>query len=259
MALLAIENFSVSYNCPAPKRVVNNVCLQINAGEICALVGESGAGKTTLGLGIPGLLDSSSGININGHIRFDGIDIYHSPAPVLAGLRGKRIGYIFQEPMLALNPVIKAGELLRETIQVHNKTINSKAKTLQWLEKLELKPAERYYHYYPHQLSGGMRQRLMLALALAGDPDLVIADEPTSGVDAAMKHEVMELLVAQCGSGKSLLIITHDIGIAAKYTQKLFVMYKGELVESGSTKELVNQPTHPYTRVLLNKYIHFLN
>ncbi|HPG40173.1 MAG TPA: ABC transporter ATP-binding protein [bacterium] len=259
MSLLAIDDFSVSYSYPAPKRVVNNVCLHINTGEICALVGESGAGKTTLGLSIPGLLDNSGGVNINGHILFDDIDIYQSSAPVVAGLRGKRIGYIFQEPLLALNPVIQAGELLRETIHVHNKLANSKAEALQWLEKLGLVSAKRYYHYYPHQLSGGMRQRVMLALALAGNPDLVIADEPTSGVDATMKHEVMELLVAHCRTGKSLLIITHDIGIAAQYSQKLFVMYKGEVVESGPTKELVKQPTHPYTRVLLNKYIHFMN
>ncbi len=257
--MLAVENFSISYSYPTLKRVVNDVSLHINTGEICALVGESGAGKTTLGLSIPGLLDISGGATISGQIHFDGIDIYHTPGLNLSGVRGKRVGYIFQEPLLAMNPVIKAGELLRETIQVHIQPANSKELALNWLEKLGLSPADRYYHYYPHQLSGGMRQRVMIALALAGNPDLVIADEPTSGVDATMKLEIMDLLVTQCRTGKSLLIITHDIGIAAKYSEKLFVMYKGALVENGPTREVVNKPEHPYTRLLLNKYIHFMN
>ncbi|MBN2412936.1 ABC transporter ATP-binding protein [candidate division KSB1 bacterium] len=259
MPLLELNNYSISYHFPVQTTIVDTISLQIDHGEITALVGESGAGKTTLGLSLLGLLNLKNNVQISGQIIFDGVEIHGSDNNIFGKYRGRRIGYIFQEPLLALNPVFSIGEQLRETIHYHFKTNHAKQQALNWLEKCELTPAQQYYRYYPHQLSGGMRQRVMIALALACDPDLVVADEPTSGVDAALKLEIMSLLIKQCQNNKSILLITHDIGLAAKYSQKLFVMYQGQIIESGRTENIINSPVHSYTRTLIEKFMFLIN
>jgi len=259
MPLLGLENFSVNINFPVKRFIVNSINLELEAGEIAALVGESGSGKTTLGLGILGLLDTKNHFQISGNVVFDGLKINSSDKSSLTKLRGKGIGYIFQEPLLALNPVFTIGEQLRETIRYHFKLKEPKKHALNWLEKFELNPPKQYYSYYPHQLSGGMRQRVMIALALAANPELIIADEPTSGVDAALTLEIMSLLIKHCQQNKCMLLITHDIGLAAKYSQRLFVMYQGKIIESGHTKKILKAPDHSYTRLLIDKYIHLMN
>ncbi len=259
MPLLELNNFSISYHAPVQTTIVDSISLQINHGEIAALVGESGAGKTTLGLSLLGLLPLKNLAQISGQMIFHNEKVNISDNNIFCKFRGKHIGFIFQEPLLALNPVFSIGEQLRETIYFHFKTNHAKQLALLWLEKCELTPAKQYYRYYPHQLSGGMRQRVMIALALASDPDLVVADEPTSGVDAALKMEIMSLLVKQCQKNKSILLITHDIGLAAKYSQKLIVMYQGKIIESGRTENIINSPVHPYTRMLIDKFMFLIN
>jgi len=259
MVLLELDDFSVSYRLPVECTVVDRISLSLDKGEIAALVGESGTGKTTLGTSLLGLMKTNNSVQISGQMIFDGVDVHVADKNFICKYRGNRIGYIFQEPLLALNPVFTVGEQLRETIRCHDRSGNAKLRALNWLEKCELSPPDQYYKYFPHQLSGGMRQRVMIALALAGDPDLVIADEPTSGVDAALKIEIMSMLVEHCNKNKSILLITHDIGLAANYAQKIFVMFQGRIVEGGRTKNIIKSPVHPYTKMLIDKFLFLMN
>lgn len=247
--LLDVQNLSVAF----PSRhgtvyPVNDVSFHINYGEIIGFVGESGAGKSMTGAAIINLLDPPGFIS-DGKIMFKNTDMTHDAQ----SLRGQNIGMIFQDPLTSLNPLLTVGEQLVETIMFHHRYIShseavDKAKSA--LEEVGIDPMR--YDSYPHQFSGGMRQRIVIALALAPKPDLIIADEPTTALDVSVQAQILKLLRELCQQhGTAVILITHDMGVIAQTTDRIAVLYAGQIVEIGQTKEVLNQPKHPYTQGLI--------
>jgi len=253
-SLLEVENLSVSYLEPQPVCVVDRVTFCIDYGETMALVGESGSGKTTLAKAMLRLFDHSGKALVSGNIRLEDSDLAGLSEAELNKIRGKKIGIIFQEPLLALNPVFRVGAQIAETIRLHTKLHRKAARerALNLLTQVGLNPARRIYRFFPHQLSGGMRQRVMIAIAFACRPQLIIADEPTSALDAPLRSDLMSFLVGHCQRRRAaLLLITHDLGLALQFSQKIMIMYRGKIVEQGSTASITMRPQHPYTQRLL--------
>ena len=250
---LEIQNLTVSFSTPKGKLIaVNGISFHLNPGETLALVGESGCGKTVSALSILRLLPEPPAEILNGKILFDGQDLLSLRAKALQDLRGHSISMIFQDPMTSLNPVLTVGEQIAETLLRHTTMNRQEAlqKSADLLRRVEL-PSPKEKHY-PHQLSGGMRQRVMIAMALACAPRVLIADEPTTALDVLIQAQILELLGnLKKETGMSILIITHDLGVVAEIAQRVLVMYAGEIVESGPAKALLNNPFHPYTKGLI--------
>ena len=234
-------------------KAINGVDLQIETGETLALVGESGCGKSMTALSLLRLVPDPGRI-VGGDILFAGRDLLRMPIEEMRRVRGNRIGMIFQEPMTSLNPVLRVGEQVAESLRLHqgHNRAQAAAEALTMLTKVGLPDAEDRARDYPHQLSGGMRQRVMIAMALACNPQLLIADEPTTALDVTIQAQIMELL-ADCKAerGMATLLITHDLGIVAQYANRVAIMYAGRIMESAPVHELFAAPAHPYTRGLL--------
>ena len=232
-------------------RAVNNITLDIEKGETLGLVGETGAGKTTTALGILRLVPSPPGRYIGGHIFFEGTDIMEMSNDQLRQMRGAEISMIFQDPMTALNPVLTVGDQIAENIALHQHCSKGESmeRAKEMLETVGI-PAFRASDY-PHQFSGGMKQRVVIAIALSCNPSLLIADEPTTALDVTIQAQILEMVKhLQKKRGTSMLLITHDLGVVAETCDKVAIMYAGEIVEYGSLEQIFDNVRHPYTKGL---------
>ncbi|MDE0175857.1 MAG: ABC transporter ATP-binding protein [Defluviicoccus sp.] len=254
-ALLTADNLSVYFGSGAREvRAVRNISFEIGRGETLALVGESGSGKSVSALSILQLLPYPLARHPGGSIRFAGEELIGCPEAALRGVRGNRIAMIFQEPMTSLNPLHTIEKQIGEILKVHKGLGRAEARSriVDLLNRVGLPEAESRLQAYPHQLSGGQRQRVMIAMALANDPELLIADEPTTALDVTIQAQILKLLKdLQRERGMSILLITHDIGIVRKVSDRVAVMTEGEIVETGPTAEIFDNPRHDYTRHLL--------
>ena len=253
--LLAIRDLSVSFDTPSGEvRAVRGVSLDIAKGETVGLVGESGSGKSVTALSILQLLPYPPARHPAGSIRFQGQELVGAGEATLRRVRGNRVAMIFQEPMTSLNPLHTIEKQVNEVLFVHKGLSRhaARARTVELLHLVGLPEAERRLDAYPHQLSGGQRQRVMIAMALANEPDLLIADEPTTALDVTIEAQILKLLRdLRARFGMALLLITHDLAIVRKMADRVSVMSQGEIVEAGSTAEIFERPRHPYTRRLL--------
>ena len=248
--LLTIENLGVEYSSERGKvKALEGVNLQVNKGEFISIVGESGCGKSTLAYSIIRLCP---GKIVSGQILFEGRNLVDLSEKELRKIRGKEISMIFQDPMTSLDPLEKIGSQIVETIRAHEKvdkkTALLRAKKL--LKSVGL-PEDRIF-YYPHQLSGGQRQRVMIAISIALNPKLLIADEPTTALDVIVQQKILDILVELKKQGMSIILITHDLALAIERSDFVTVMYAGWVVEFGRAKEIIENPLHPYTQALLN-------
>jgi len=252
MSLLNINELKVYYFTKrGVVRAVDGVSLSISRGEVLGLVGESGSGKSTLGISLLGLIPPPGRI-VGGSIVFDGVELTKLSDDEFAKIRGKRISMIFQDPMTSLNPLMKIGDHLMETIMVHENVSKNEARerSIKALEEVGI-PPERF-NDYPHQFSGGMRQRVMIALAILLNPDLIIADEPTTALDVIVQAQIIDLLDnLRKRHNMSILLISHDIGVVSEIADKIAVMYAGHLVEMADANKILEDPLHPYTSALL--------
>jgi oligopeptide/dipeptide ABC transporter ATP-binding protein len=232
---------------------VDGVSLEVQRGRTTALVGESGCGKSITSLAVMGLLPGVARIS-GGRIEFDGVDLSRQSPDELRRLRGDRIAMIFQEPMTALNPVLRVGEQIAEPLRVHRGLAARAARerTVELLQRVGIPEPQQRVDAYPHEMSGGMRQRVMIAMAIACEPALLIADEPTTALDVTIQAQILALLrELQRQSGMAILLITHDLAVVAEFADRASVMYAGKIVESGPVRELLDSPRHPYTQALL--------
>ncbi len=254
MALLEIDDLVTVFDGPRGSvAAVDGVSLRVDAGETVCLVGESGCGKTLTALSILRLLPSGARI-AGGVVRFDGRDLASLSEGELRRVRGARIAMIFQEPMASLNPVFPIGDQIGESLRVHRGLDRRQARrrATELLELVEIPEPEARLDAYPHQLSGGMRQRVMIASALACEPHLLIADEPTTALDVTIQAQILDLLgQLQRRFGMAILLVTHDLGIVAERAERAAVMYAGRIVEEADASILFTQPRHPYTQGLL--------
>ncbi|GAL09782.1 oligopeptide transport ATP-binding protein OppD [Vibrio astriarenae] len=254
--LLNISNLTVGFKSKEGTRTVTqNVSLAINKGETLALVGESGSGKSVTANSILKLLPRSTVEYQGGKITFDGIDMLSCSERQLRGIRGGRIGMIFQEPMVSLNPLHKVGKQLVETLEIHRgmRATKARALALEWLSKVGIRHPEQKIDAYPHELSGGERQRVMIAMALINEPELLIADEPTTALDVPVQAQILELLKSlQQELGMAMLFITHDLSIVRQIADRVAVMKSGELVEVGACQQVFSAPNHAYTKMLID-------
>ncbi|MGH7703879.1 MAG: ABC transporter ATP-binding protein [Gemmatimonadales bacterium] len=253
--LLEVENLRISFpTASGPVRPVDGVSFSINRGETLALVGESGSGKSLTSLAMLRLVPAPGRIESGSVLRLDGTDLLGLKGEALRHIRGKRIGMIFQDPMTSLNPVLTVGDQIAEGIRAHRPVSRQEARerAITLLGEVGIpEPADRA-GAYPHQLSGGMRQRVMIAIALSGQPELLIADEPTTALDVTVQAQILEVLDRLRSSrGMAVLLITHDFGIVAGRADRVIVMYGGQIVEAAPTVQLFARPSHPYTRGLL--------
>ena len=234
-------------------RVVDGVSFDLAAGECLAVVGESGSGKTVSALALISLLSRRQSV-IEGSVKFKGQELIGLSEDALRPIRGGGIGVIFQEPLSALNPVTTIGEQISEVIVAHRKLSWREAKKLAvgYLEQVEISQPDQRVRQFPHELSGGMRQRAMIAMALAGEPSMIIADEPTTALDVTIQAQVLEVLRRTTTErGAALLLITHDLGVVAETADRIAVMYAGQIVETGSATDVLRTPASPYTRDLI--------
>lgn len=251
--LLSVEGLRTYFRTPyGLVRAVDGVSFEIKEGETLAVVGESGCGKTITALSVLQLVPEPAGYIAGGRILFKGEDLLDRTWSEMRPLRGRRISMIFQEPMTSLNPVTTVGNQLEETMTVHGVSRSAaRARSLELLERVHLDNPERLLRQYPHQLSGGMRQRVMIAMALANKPDLLIADEPTTALDVTVQAQILELLAElQREMGMAVLLISHDLGIVATMAHHVAVMYAGEIVEHAEAHRLYSNARHPYTQGL---------
>ena len=248
---LLVKNLKVSFATSKKELIaVRGISYQLNQGEILALVGESGCGKTVSALSILRLIQEPPGKIVSGEILFAGKDLLKLKKKELQDLRGKDIAMIFQDPMTSLNPVLTIGEQIIETLLRHTSLSRKKAreKSFRLLEQVEIPSPNQKLDQYPHQLSGGMRQRAMIAMALSCSPRILIADEPTTALDVLIQAQILSLLKKiKNDTQMSILLITHDLGVVAEVAERVMVMYAGEIVESGLVKDLFRSPLHPYT------------
>jgi len=252
--LLDIENLSVCFDTDdGVVRAAENVSLTVATGETVGLVGESGCGKTVTALSILRLVPSPPGRITSGRVLFHGRDLLALPPQELRAVRGRAISMVFQEPMTALSPLHRVGHQLVETVRLHRRISRPDAGRLarEWLRKMGIPDPERSCRAYPFQLSGGMRQRVMIAMALMLAPELIVADEPTTALDVTIQAQVFDLMRDMRRRDTALLLITHDMGVVWEMCARVAVMYAGEIVESAGVRELFARPLHPYTEALL--------
>jgi len=254
--VLSVRDLRVWYGTArGPVRAVDGVSFELRAGETLGLVGESGCGKSTLGRALMGLLPAGS--KTDGEVVFDGTDIAALSPKRRRGLRGREMGMIFQEPMTRLNPLMRVSELFHETLRTHEPGLSkaqSRSRALEILRVMGIPPTR--YASYPHEFSGGMRQRIMIALALVLNPRFVVADEPTTALDVLVEAQIVRLLSdLRREQDTAMLLITHNLGIVAEACDRVAVMYAGEIVEIGDAREVFARPRHPYTRELLRSTI----
>jgi peptide/nickel transport system ATP-binding protein len=252
--LLSVRNLRVEF--PTRRGIltaVDGVSFDIAPGEVLGVVGESGAGKSLTGAAIIGLLDPPGRI-AGGEVLLNGDRIDNLPLEALRRIRGKRIGMVFQDPLTSLNPLFQIGEQLIETIQLHTgmNGANARARAIELLVDVGIPAAERRIDAYPHQFSGGMRQRVVLALALAANPELIIADEPTTALDVSVQAQIIALMKRLCREHRvAIMLITHDMGVIAETADRVAVMYAGRIAEIGPVRHVIKQAHHPYTRGLM--------
>ena len=251
MSLLSIKNLSVETAYDS-RTLVNNISLDIEKGEAIGVVGESGSGKTLSALSILGLLPRGVQIS-SGSIVYNGNDLVTSNSETLRSIRGREISMIYQDPMTALNPVMKLGDQLREVIDSHQpKSPDINQMIFDAFKEVGIPDPDRAFHSYPHEFSGGMRQRVMIAMALILSPELLIADEPTTALDVTIQQQILALVLEERRKrNMSMLWITHDLGVVANLVDKVIVMYAGRIVEIGSVERIFKEPQHPYTAGLL--------
>jgi len=253
--LLEIENLRTYFhNRDGVVRAVDDVSYSVHAGEMLGVVGESGCGKSITALSVMGLVPKPAGKVVGGHIRLFGRDLVSLGEAEMRRIRGNDIAMIFQEPMTALNPVLKVGYQIAETLVLHRKIGWAKAKqrALEMLQLVQIPDPERRAGQYPHELSGGMRQRVMIAVALACEPKLLIADEPTTALDVTVQAQILALLRdLRDRLGTAVVLITHDLGVVAQTCDRVVVMYAGRKVEEAGVRDLFRDPQHPYTRGLM--------
>lgn len=254
MPLLEVADLSVSFRGPeALVPAVRGVSFAVDHGEIVGIVGESGSGKTVTSLALMGLLDPQSA-QLDGSAALEGVELLGAASRTLRGIRGRRIGMIFQEPMTALDPVFTAGSQIAATVLSHEEISrrDAKRRAIDMLGEVGIPDPASRYDSYPHELSGGMRQRAMIAMALICRPGLLIADEPTTAVDVTVQAQLLDLLKRLAESqGTAVLLITHDIGVVAEVCDRMVTMYAGEIVEEGRVDDVLTRPAHPYTIGLL--------
>lgn len=255
MNLLEVKNLSVSFCTHRGKvQAVRNVSFNLKKGETVALVGESGCGKSVTAQAIMGLITSPTGVIENGEIFFSGEELLQKSKKQMGKIRGKEIGMIFQDPMTSLNPTMCVGGQIMEGLIKHQNLSKRRAqeRAIDILKLVEIADPERRISQYPHEFSGGMRQRVVIAIALACNPKLLIADEPTTALDVTIQAQILELMRAiQSKMETSIILITHDLGIVAGMCDRVIVMYGGEIVESGTVDQIFFDPRHPYTQGLL--------
>ena len=255
--LLEVKNLKVIFNTMAGiVKAVDGVSYYINEGEVIGLVGESGCGKSVSQLAVTQLISTPPGEIVGGEIIFEGQDLlqYKADSNQMRSVRGGKITMIFQEPMTSFNPVFSIAEQIMEPLMLHLKFDRQAAKqrAIELLEQVGISDAKVRVNNYPHQFSGGMRQRAMIAMALSCHPKLVIADEPTTALDVTTQAQVLEIMMEMTKKfHNSLVIVTHNLGIVARHAQRIYVMYAGRMVESGSADDVFNDPRHPYTIALL--------
>ncbi len=258
--LLSVENLSVSLALPhGDMQVLRDLSFTVSRGETLALVGESGCGKSITALALLRLLPKRIGRISAGRILFDGTDLATLDEPAMRQIRGNRIAMIFQEPMTSLNPVLTIGRQIGEVLRLHQGLTRHEAdqKTIRLLERVRIPDAKRRLGQYPHQLSGGMRQRVMIAMALACSPQLLIADEPTTALDVTIQAQILALLdEIRSETGAAVIMITHDLGVVAEVADRVVVLYAGRSVEQAGVGELFADPRHPYTRGLMESVPH---
>ncbi len=259
--ILSVQDLIVSFTSDEGEdAVLDRVCLTLRRNQILGVVGESGCGKSVTALAILRLLPQPAGKIVSGKIIFNDVDLLKQPSEEMYKIRGRHISMIFQEPMTALNPVQRVGKQLSEVYKLHFPRMSDERITdaaIEMLIRVGIPAADRRIHDYPHQLSGGMRQRIMIAMALAPQPQILIADEPTTALDVTIQGQILELLKAlQKESGMSIIFITHDLGVVANLCDEVMVMYAGRVVERARTEELFRSPSHPYTKGLLNAIPH---
>ncbi len=253
--LLEIENLRTQFfTADGVVRAVDDVTYDVNEGETVALVGESGCGKSVSALSILRLIPWPPGRIVGGSIRFMGKDLLQLSDPEIRKVRGHKIAMVFQEPMTSLNPVLTIGLQLTETMQYHLGMSNEQAdkRAVELLRMVGISDPERRLQQYPHHFSGGMRQRVMIALALSCEPKLIIADEPTTALDVTIQAQILQLMKDLSNRmGVALMIITHNLGVVARYANRVNVMYAGKIVEEGTAEQIYHSPKHPYTIGLL--------
>ncbi len=255
-AVLQVNHLATAFDTEAGRiRAVDDVSFQVHRGKTLGIVGESGCGKSVTALSIMRLLPQPAGKILNGQILYRGTDIVKMTPEALRTLRGRHISMIFQEPMTALNPVQRIGRQIGEVFQLHDGALDEtqiRDKSIEMLARVGIPDPERRIREYSHQISGGMRQRVMIAMALAVRPDILIADEPTTALDVTIQAQILDLMKQlQQENGMAMIFITHDLGVIADICDDVVVMYAGTVVESAPVKELFENPRHPYTRGLL--------
>ncbi len=255
MSLLEVKDIVVDFSTRAGMaRVLDHVSLSVAPGKTLGIVGESGCGKSMTALSIMGLVPSPPGDVTSGSITFDGEDLIEASEARMRQIRGKDISMIFQEPMTSLNPVFTVGEQIAESLRLHEDVTPSEAwkKAVAMIRSVGIPEPELRAKNYPHQLSGGMRQRVMIAMALACGPRVLIADEPTTALDVTVQAQIFDLLQElQENNNTSIILITHDMGVIAQMSDHVAVMYAGRVIETGTTEEILSSPQHPYTKGLI--------
>jgi ABC-type dipeptide/oligopeptide/nickel transport system ATPase component len=252
--LLEVRDLRVSFrNRREMTTVVHGVGFRLGAGETLALVGESGSGKSVTCLALTGLLPQPPACQIDGSVRFLGRELVGADAAVLRAVRGKEIAYIFQEPSASLNPVFTVGDQIAEAVRLHfPEESDVESRVIEALREVGIRDPDRRYRSYPHQLSGGMNQRVMIAMALACQPKILVADEPTTALDVTIQADIMRLLRAlKETTDMSIILITHNFGIVKDFADRAVVMYQGRIVEQGDVKDVLENPQHAYTRELI--------
>ncbi|EGR8991376.1 ABC transporter ATP-binding protein [Vibrio vulnificus] len=254
--ILSVRDLEVSFTTDdGPVKVLHGVNFDVRAGRTLGLVGESGSGKSVTSMSIMGLLPKPYGQIVNGQILYRGTDLVTLPAEQMYAMRGDRISIIFQDPMTALNPVHTVGRQINEVLELHRPDLDKRARNeyaLEMLKKVKIPLPEKRLNEYPHNLSGGMRQRVMIAMALACKPDILICDEPTTALDVTVQASILELMnELQQETGMAMIFITHDLGVVAEVCDDVAVMYGGRIVEYAEIFELFDHPKHPYTERLM--------